>query len=110
MAKYYQLQLVQRDADACAVAVIAAWWTKLRRTSGDLKDLDKLGINLETSLATIALAPPPGRFGRYGYTGAHGGPQPTGCGCGLYLAPFPHFSQQGWVAQPSPNTLSPYSL
>jgi len=25
MAKRYQLQLVQRDADACAVAVIAAW-------------------------------------------------------------------------------------
>jgi len=58
-AKYYQLQLVQRDADACAVAVIAAWWTKLWRTSGDLKDLDKMGIDLETSLAVIALAPPP---------------------------------------------------
>jgi len=39
--------------------VIAAWWTKLRRTSRDLKDLDKLGINLETSLAAIALAPLP---------------------------------------------------
>ena len=39
--------------------VIAAWRTKLRRTSRDLKDLDKLGINLETSLAAIALAPLP---------------------------------------------------
>ena len=34
-------------------------WTKLRRPSGDLKDLDNLGINLETSLAAIALAPLP---------------------------------------------------
>jgi len=25
LAKYYQLQQVLRDADACAVAVIAAW-------------------------------------------------------------------------------------
>jgi len=50
MAKRYQLQLVQRDADVCAVAVIAAWWKKLRRPSGDLKALDKLGIDL---------APPP---------------------------------------------------
>jgi len=58
LAKYYQLQQVLRDADACAVAVIAAWWTKMRRTSRDLKDLDKMGINLETSLAVIALAPP----------------------------------------------------
>ena len=58
LAKYYQLQQVLRDADACAVAVIAAWWTKLRRTSRDLKDLDKMGINLETSLAVIALAAP----------------------------------------------------
>ena len=57
LAKYYQLQQVLRDADACAVAVIAAWWTKLRRTSRDLKDLDKMGINLETSLTVIALAP-----------------------------------------------------
>jgi len=57
MAKYYQLQQVPRDANACAV--IAAWWTKLRRTSGDLKDLDNLSINLETSLAAIALAPLP---------------------------------------------------
>ena len=57
LAKYYQLQQVLRNADACAVAVIAAWWTKLRRTSRDLKDLDKMGINLETSLAVIALAP-----------------------------------------------------
>jgi len=59
MAKYYQLQRVPRDADACAVVVIAAWWTKLRRTSGDLKYLDKVGIDLETSLAAIALAPLP---------------------------------------------------
>jgi len=59
MAKYYQLQRVPRDADACAVVVIAAWWTKVRRTSGDVKDLDKLGINLGTSLAAITLAPPP---------------------------------------------------
>ena len=44
LAKYYQLQQVLRDADACAVAVIAAWWTKLRRTSKDLKDLDKMGL------------------------------------------------------------------
>ena len=28
------------------------------RTSGDLKDLDKLGIDIETSLAVIALASP----------------------------------------------------
>jgi len=104
-AKYYQLQLVQRDADACTVAVIASWWTKLWRTSRDLKDIDKLGIELETSLAVIT---PPGRFGRYDYTGAHGGPQPTKCGCRLYLAPFPHFCQQGWLAQPSPTTLSPF--
>ena len=59
MAKYYQLQRVPRDADACAVAVITAWWTKLRRTSGDLKDLDKVGIDLETSLPVITLAPLP---------------------------------------------------
>ena len=58
LAKYYQLQQVLRDADASAVAVNAAWWTMLRRTSGDLKDLDKLGIDLETSLAVIALASP----------------------------------------------------
>ena len=38
------------------VVVIAAWWTKLRRTSGDLNDLDKLGINLETLVAAITLA------------------------------------------------------
>jgi len=31
----------------------------LRRTSWDLKDLDKLGIDLETSLAVMTLAPPP---------------------------------------------------
>ena len=86
------------------VAVIAAWWTTLRRTSGDLKDLDKLGIDLVTWLAGIALAPPRS----IGDTGAHGSPQPTGCGCGLYLVPFPHFSQQGWLVQPSPNTLSPF--
>jgi len=48
-----------RDADAGAVVVIAAWRTKLRRTSGDLKDLDKVGIDLETSLAAITLAPLP---------------------------------------------------
>ena len=59
MAKYYQLQQVQRDANACAVVVIAAWWTKLWRTSGDLKDVEKLGIDLETLLATISLATPP---------------------------------------------------
>jgi len=58
-AKYCQLQLVQRDADACAVAVIAAWWTRMWRTSEDLKNLDKLGINLEMSLSVIAIAPPP---------------------------------------------------
>ena len=58
LAKYYQLQQMLRDADDCAVVVIAAWWTKLRRTSRDLKDLDKMGFNLETSLAVIALAPP----------------------------------------------------
>ena len=40
LAKYYQLQQMLRDADDCAVVVIAAWWTKLRRTSRDLKDLD----------------------------------------------------------------------
>jgi len=104
MAKYYQLQQVPRDADACSVVVIVAWWTKLRRTSGDLKDLDKLGIDLVTWLAGIALAPPRS----IGDTGAHGSPQPTGCGCGLYLVPFPHFSQQGWLAQPSPTTLFPF--
>jgi len=59
MAKRYQLQLVQRDADACAVAVIAAWSKKLRRPSGDLKALDKLGIDLATSSDNINLAPPP---------------------------------------------------
>ena len=51
---------------------------------------------------------PPSWFGRYCYTGAHWGPQPTGCSCGLYLAPFPHVSQQCWLAQPSPNALSPF--
>ena len=30
VTKRYQLQLVPRDADACTVAVIAAWWKKLR--------------------------------------------------------------------------------
>ena len=59
MAKYYQLQWVPRDANACTFVVITAWWTKLRRTSGDLKDLDKLRIDLETSLAAMALAPLP---------------------------------------------------
>jgi len=59
MAKYYQLQLVQRDAVACASAVIVAWWKKVRRPSGDLKELDKLGIDLATSLAAIDLAPHP---------------------------------------------------
>jgi len=59
LAKYYQLQHVLGDANACAVAVIAAWWTKLRRTSGDLKELEKPGIDLETSLAVIVLASPP---------------------------------------------------
>ena len=59
MAKYYQLQQVPRDADAGAVAVITAWWTKQRRTSGDLKDLDNLDNNLETSIDAIALAPLP---------------------------------------------------
>jgi len=56
MAKYYQLQRVPRDADVCAVVVIVAWWMKMRRTSGDLKDLDKLDINLETLVAAITLA------------------------------------------------------
>ena len=59
MSKYYHLQQVPRDANACVVAVIAAWWTQLRRTSGDLRDLDKLGIDLETSLVAITLAPSP---------------------------------------------------
>ena len=54
-----KLQQVLSDADACAVAVITAWYRKLWRTSGDLKDLDKLGIDIETSLAVIALASPP---------------------------------------------------
>jgi len=57
MAKYYQLHRVLRDANACVVAVITAWWMKLRCTSGDLKDLDNLGINLETSLTVITLTP-----------------------------------------------------
>jgi len=57
MAKRYQLHLVQRDTDACAV--ITAWWKMLRRPSGVLKALDKLGINLTTSSAVINLAPPP---------------------------------------------------
>jgi len=52
------MQQVLRDANACVVAVKASWWTKLRRTSWDLKDLDKLGINLETSLTVNALASP----------------------------------------------------
>ena len=56
MAKYYQLQQVPRDADVCAVMVIVAWWMKMRRASGDLKDLDKLDINLETLVAAITLA------------------------------------------------------
>ena len=59
MAKYYQLQRVPRDANACAVVVIVPWWTKLRCTCGDLKDLDNLCINLETSLPVITLAPLP---------------------------------------------------
>jgi len=59
LAKYYQLQQVLRGANACKVVVIAAWWTKLWRMSWDLKDLDKLGINLETSLVVISLASPP---------------------------------------------------
>jgi len=54
-----KMQQVPRDSYACAVVVITAWWTKLRRTSRDVKDLDKLGIDLETSLTVIALAPPP---------------------------------------------------
>ena len=39
--------------------VIAAWWKKLRRPSGDLKALDKLGLDLATSSATINLAHSP---------------------------------------------------
>jgi len=89
MAKYYQLQRVPRDANACAVVVITARWTKLRRTSGDLKDLDKVGIDLETSSAVMALAP----LLVDCFTGAHGDPQ---------------LSQQGWLAQPFPTTLSPF--
>jgi len=58
-AKRYQLQLVQRDADFCVFVVIVVWRKKLRRPSGDLKALDKLGIDLVTSSATIDLAPPP---------------------------------------------------
>jgi len=108
MAKRYQLQLVQRYADACAVALIAAWWKKLRRLSGDLKALDKLGIDLATSSAVIDLVPPPvdsvppedfkdlNKMGsptihlspspidpvEKGCLGAHGGPQSTGRGHG----------------------------
>ena len=59
MAKRYQLQLVQRDADDCEVVVIASWWKKLRRPFGDLKALDKLGMDLATSSAAIDLALPP---------------------------------------------------
>ena len=59
MATRCQLQLVQREADVCAVAVIAAWWKKLRRPSGDLKALEKLGMDLATSSAAIDLALPP---------------------------------------------------
>jgi len=47
------------SADAYAVVVIAAWWKKLRRPSGDLKALDKLGLDLATSSATINLAHSP---------------------------------------------------
>jgi len=106
MAKRYQLQLVQRDADACSVAFIVALWKKLRRPSGDLKALDKLGIDLATSSAAIDLAPPPvdlvlpedfkdldkmgspsplsfaHRSCRQGCLGAHEGPQSTGRGYG----------------------------
>ena len=59
MVKRYQLHLVQRVADACAFAVIAAWWKKLRRPSRDLKALDKLGMDLATSSTSIDLALPP---------------------------------------------------
>ena len=59
IAKRYQLQLAERDADACAVAFRAAWWKKLQRPSGDLEALDKLGIDLAMSSAAIDLAPPP---------------------------------------------------
>jgi len=51
-------QLVQREAVTCAGAVIVAWWGELRCPSRDLKDLDKLGIDLTMSLAGINLAPP----------------------------------------------------
>jgi len=50
-------QLVQRDA--VTWAVIAAWWRELRHPSGDLKDLDTLGIDLATPLTVINLTPPP---------------------------------------------------
>ena len=35
-----------------------AWWKKLQHPSGDLKDLDKLGIDLATLLTVIDLASP----------------------------------------------------
>jgi len=34
MAKYYQLQWEPRDADACVVMVITAWWTSCSARSG----------------------------------------------------------------------------
>ena len=54
------------------------------------------------------LRAPPGPFGLFNSTGAHGDPPPAGCSCGLYLAPLPRFFKQGWLAQPSPTTLSPF--
>jgi len=143
-------------------------WTKLRRPSGDLKDLDNLGINLETSLAAIALAPLPvesvitvlrapmetlnspskagsrspppplspllvqlhtvskmtaygelghDAMGKQGRRAGLAGVLAGGVGfvscvllcASLDLAPFPPFNQQGWLAQPSPTTLSLFS-
>ena len=37
---------MQRDDVVCAVAVITVWWKKLWRLSGNLRDLDKVGIDL----------------------------------------------------------------
>jgi len=109
LTKSYQLQQVLRDANACAVAVIAAWWTKLRRTSGNLKDLDKLGTDLETSLAVIALAHPPVDLVvmviRVPMEALN---QLDAAVDSSYLAPFPNFSQQGWLTQPSPTAHSPF--
>jgi len=101
--------MLVRDAITCAGAVITAWWKELQRPSGDLKDLDTLGIDLATSLAAIDLAPPPvDSFVKVVREPMDALNQLDGAAGDFILPLSPLFSQQCWLAQPSPTALSPF--